>query len=58
MFGRQFLQVDPYQASQRSIALDRDLANLLDEIVIETEGDIHVPIIRETLIMGNVIFAS
>jgi hypothetical protein len=30
-----------HQSGERSIALDRNLADFLDEIVVEREGDVH-----------------
>ena len=53
MLGGQFLQVRAHQPGQRGIALDRDLADFLDQIILERKGNIHVPIIRETLNKGK-----
>jgi hypothetical protein len=58
VLGGQILQVGAHQSSQRSIALNRNLSDFLDEIVIERKSDVHGPIIRETLNMGNMILAS
>jgi len=41
------------QTGQSGVTLDRDLANFLDEIIIQRKCDVHIPIIRETLIMGQ-----
>src|SRR5690348_8135130 len=48
-FRRQFLQVIADQASQSSISVHSNLPQLLNEFVIQGQGDIHVHIIRETL---------
>ena len=41
MFGGQLLQMSAHQSGERSVALDRNLAHFLDEIVVERKGDVH-----------------
>src|SRR5271167_4304929 len=53
MFRGEFLQVGAHQAGERRIALDGDLADLLHQFLVDGEGNVHKPIIRETLSMGN-----
>jgi hypothetical protein len=53
MFGGQLLQVRAHQAGQRSIALNRDLADFPDQIIVQGKRNIHAPIIRETLNKGK-----
>src|SRR5262249_32320028 len=48
LVSRKLLQILANHASQGRIPLDSDLPHLLDEIVVDRESDIHIPIIRET----------
>jgi hypothetical protein len=53
MLSGQFLQMRAHQSGQRRIALDRNLPDFPDQIIIQRKRDIHAPIIRETLNMGK-----
>jgi hypothetical protein len=46
---RQLFQMAAHQASECCIPFDRDFANLFDQLLVERKGDVHAPIIRETL---------
>src|SRR5580704_6643471 len=45
-----FFEVIADHASQCGITIDGDFAEFFDEFLVEREGDVHAPIIRETLI--------
>jgi len=60
MLTGEFFQMGAHKSGQSRIPLDRQFADLFDQLVIERERDIHEPIIRETLItckrmMGELI---
>src|SRR5450755_321991 len=53
---RNLLQIIADQPGERGIALHRDFADLFDQLIVQRKGDIHRPIIRETLNKGNLLF--
>ena len=53
VFGGQFVKVRRTSPVKRSIPLNRNLADFPDQIVLKRKGDIHKPIIRETLNKGQ-----
>jgi hypothetical protein len=48
ILGGQRFQISPDQTRQSRIPVNGDLSDLLNEPVVEREGDIHAPIIRES----------
>ena len=53
MFEGKFLEVGAHQTSQGSVALNRNLADFLNQFLVNGKCNVHKPIIRETLNMGN-----
>src|SRR5260370_3353025 len=49
VFSGDFFEVIADHAGESGIAIDGDFAEFFDEFLVEREGDIHGPIIRETL---------
>src|SRR5215475_9647647 len=47
------LQILANQSGESGVAIDGDFSHLLYEFVVEGERDVHIHIIRETVIMGN-----
>jgi hypothetical protein len=55
MLGSELFEMSPNESGQSRVILNGDLSDFLDQFVVERKRDIHIPIIRETLIMGNLI---
>ena len=55
MLGSELFEMRPNESGQSRVILNGDLSDVLDQFVVERKRDIHIPIIRETLIMGNLI---
>ena len=47
------LKIVAHHAGERGVPFGRDLADFPDQIVLKREGDVHIPIIRETRIQGK-----
>src|ERR1039457_4754550 len=53
IFESKFLQVLTNQSGQCGVTLHRNLPHVLDQFVVEGEGNIHVHRTRETLISAS-----
>jgi len=52
-FSRELLQVFAYQTCKRGVSLNGDLPHFFHDLLVQRKGNIHVPIIRDSLIMGK-----
>ena len=47
MFRGQFLQIGAHESGECGVPIKSNLSDFLDHIIVDGEGDVHRPIIRE-----------